>query len=409
MGVVDPPLRNPDDEEGPIGSRKKEPRSNQSTALPLRWVDIPHYDLYRRAIDALTLGSRERAKEDALRHALRRRLFELNRADHRRYVEIESGRILEALRAIRDEYRRYLEEQGCKPIAEMYWVVFKFGILQYAVKLLRDIASEYVIGSKVPFEEWEILYGNCFIPTISLSGDRTLPEEPETPSPSAVRGNICGLVTEQAFRRVLTGGPFGCEGQLFLTRRYPAFSFWGPDMTFPQIVERRQILWKKCQPWTTGLSQLFDSTQEELNFQYSLLADDARHVESSLIELSAFERIAYENLVDMRRNAARARNLKTTDWEKLFDRLDKTGVAIDDELTDTPKQVLVAVRRKGHQISGWKDCYEMQRRVQLENGRTYALRREVMHAVHNAAKKAAYNLNKVYRKEVTGSRGGKMP
>jgi hypothetical protein len=64
-------------------------------------------------------GSRERAKEDALRHGLSRRLREMKKADHAQYVEMECCRIVESLRAIRDEYRRYLKEKGCEPICDM--------------------------------------------------------------------------------------------------------------------------------------------------------------------------------------------------------------------------------------------------------------------------------------------------
>jgi hypothetical protein len=96
---------------------------------------------------------------------------------------------VETLRAIRDEYRHHLEEEGCKPIAEMYWVVFKFGIVQYAVRLLREIAFEYVIRSNVRFEEWEVLYGVVFIPKSPLSGVPTPPDMPQHPSAESVRQN----------------------------------------------------------------------------------------------------------------------------------------------------------------------------------------------------------------------------
>jgi hypothetical protein len=55
-----------------------------------------------------------------------------------------------------------------------------------------------------------------------------------------------------------------------------------------------------------------------------------------------------------------------------------------------------AVRRRGHQITTWAACYQYRALVHLDNGRTYSLRREVTHAIHNAAKKAAYQLAKVW-------------
>src|SRR5437762_9474572 len=107
----------------------------------------------------------------------------------------------------------------------MYWVLFRFGIVQYAVRLLREIASEYVICTNVPFEEWEILYGSCFLSQLRVDGDSLTPEPPQTPSPESVKGVIRSLIGEGAFKRVLVGGPFGIEGQLFLTRRSPRFEF----------------------------------------------------------------------------------------------------------------------------------------------------------------------------------------
>src|SRR5438132_11239439 len=111
----------------------------RGSRLPVRWTELPHQELYRRVLDAMALGSRERASEDSLKHVLKRRLPELDRDDHRRYIEIECHKIVETLRAVRDEYRRYLQQEGCKPISEMYWVVFRFGVMQYAVSVLREI------------------------------------------------------------------------------------------------------------------------------------------------------------------------------------------------------------------------------------------------------------------------------
>jgi hypothetical protein len=344
----------------------------------------------------MLLGSRERARQDAIWHSLRRRLPELDHADHRRYIEIECSRLVESLRAIRDEYRRYLEKKGCKPIGEMYWVVFKLGLVLYAVRLLREAAVDYIICTEVPFEQWEILYGNSFAPAISPDGQVMMADpNAKTPTPESLRQNIQGLVREETLHHVLVGGPFGRDGQLYLTRQNPGFHFWGPSVPFFQIVEKRQALWKKCFPWTKGLSQLFDSIQEELDYQYSLLATETKRVATERVKLSVFETVAYEHLHDMRR-AAIGRNLPQAEWLKLFEVLDKSRVDLEATLTDMPKRVLQAVRRKGKQISTWEGCFHIKGRVELQDGRTYSLRREVMHAVHNAAKKAEYKLGTVF-------------
>lgn len=223
-------------------TNKSKSRRSGPTKLPVRWVEISHEQLYQRARNALAQGSRERAKQDALRHVLIRRLPELDPGDHRQYVEIECCKIVETLRAIRDEYRRYLEEEGCKPIAEMYWVVFRFGIVQYAVRLLREIAFEYVFRSKVPFEEWKILYGLSLIPKLPRSDAHNLTDTLKSPTATSIWEAIQGLVREETMRRESVGGPFGKEGQLILTNRSPGFDFWGPQLTFPDIVKMRQLL-----------------------------------------------------------------------------------------------------------------------------------------------------------------------
>jgi len=191
------------------------PKSRASHRLPIRWDALPHQELYQRAITSIGLGSRERANQDSLKYLLKRRLSELDPGDHRRYVEIGCQRIVETLRKVRDEYRGYLEKEGCKPIAEMYWVVFRFGVIRYAVRLLREVASEYVNHTEVPYTEWEILYGNCFLPVfplarVPLARDPTVPDSmpalPKNPLPETVKDVIDGLVREQTFERVLVGG-----------------------------------------------------------------------------------------------------------------------------------------------------------------------------------------------------------
>ena len=194
---------------------------------------------------------------------------------------------------------------------------------------------------------------------------------------------------------MLVGGPFGRDGQLYLTSRNPGFDFWGAEFNFGQIVKARQLIWEESNPWTEGLSRLFDSAQEELNFQHSFLAEEAKRLESAFTKLSAFEKIAHEYLADMRRSTTKSRSLGEGHWLKLFDTLDKGGIAVEDELTDAARRVLEAVRRKGHQITSWTECYQFRGGLRMDDGRTRRLRREVMRAVHNGAKKAAYQLAKV--------------
>ena len=119
-------------------------------------------------------------------------------------------------------------------------------------------------------------------------------------------------------------------------------------------------------------------------------------VESAFVKLSTFEKIAHEYLIDMRQHTASSRNLPESDWLKIMDALDKNGIEVEAELTDSPRQVLEAVRRRGHQITTWRECYQFRSRVSMDDGKNHSLRREVTHAIHNAAKRAAYQLAKVW-------------
>jgi len=60
------------------------------------------------------------------------------------------------------------------------------------------------------------------------------------------------------------------------------------------------------------------------------------------------------------------------------------------------RQTLMVARRKGLNVTTWQECYTLPGRISLEDGSVRTLRREVTKAIHNAAKKAAYQLRKVW-------------
>jgi hypothetical protein len=111
---------------------------------PIRWDELPHEELRYAAQASLGFGSRARASEDAKLHVLTLRLRKLDAADHMKYIEIINARTVEVLRAVRDEYRGYLQQKGAKPIAEMQWVVVRYGVMDWAVMALREAIFEYI-------------------------------------------------------------------------------------------------------------------------------------------------------------------------------------------------------------------------------------------------------------------------
>jgi hypothetical protein len=341
----------------------------------------------------MAFGSPARAAEDSLKYVLKRRLPKLDPTDHQRYVELECHRIVETLRVVRDVYRSYLEKEGCKPIAEMYWVVFRFAVIQYAIKALRAAASDYITSSRVGPTEWQSLYGYSLAFPLDPSDRKRREEEIFQES---VHNQIAGLVTEETLRPVMTGGPFGREGQVLLARSRPAAEFQIGQVTLMDSIELRQELWDKCRPWTEGLAALFDASQEELFCQSGALSEDGRRAELKLVSLSDFERIAYKHLLDMRQGKVNSRNLGEDAWLVLLRELDKQKVDLEAELRGKAKRVLAAVRRKGHKIESWERCYDANLRASLDDRKMYGLRRQITHSIHNAAKKAAYQLAKIW-------------
>ena len=63
----------------------------------------------------------------------------------------------------------------------------------------------------------------------------------------------------------------------------------------------------------------------------------------------------------------------------------------------------MAARRKGLKLRTWQECYASPARVTLEDGKVRALRREVTHSIHNVAKKADYQLGRVWGRQTTSA------
>jgi hypothetical protein len=347
----------------------------------------------------MALGSREAASEDSIKHVLRRRLPKLDPTDHLRYVEIECQRVVETLRVIRDEYRAYLQQEGCKPISEMYWVVFRFAVIPYAVKVVRAAASDYVIYSQVGTKEWQTLYGYSWKGIVTLGNESRIKDRVES-----VEETMTSLIREDTFQEVVTGGPFGRDGQVRLGRLRPAAEFRFGEMTLVDTIKLRQELWDTCYPWTEGLARLFDAGQEELFLQNDTLSQEGRRAESEFLSLSEFEKIAHKHLVDMRQQRTNSRNLGRDAWLSLLRELDERELPLDIGLEGKARLVLEAVRKDGYQVDSWEQCYNPKLRTSLDDGNIYHLRRETTHAIHNAAKRAAYQLGKIWKKP-TAQRG----
>jgi hypothetical protein len=336
----------------------------------------------------MTLGSHERARESALHHVLRRRLSTMDPKTHTRYLEVECCRIVEFLRRLRDEYRRYFEGRNAKPVAEMYWVVVRFGVKDWAVVALREAALEYMRNSRIDMEAFQSVYG---------SPQSTIPLGRSREERSSIEQTINVLLDGDAFDQVLVGGPFGRDNQIRIGRA-SAGLFWG-GKSLPERIKERQELWDKCCPWTEGLARLFDATQEELLFQFGELGDDGRRAEKSISRLTTFQRIAYMHMRFRSGTGKSKRNLGDDGWLTLLRALDEAQLRPSEELSGRPRDLLATAGKKGHAIDKWEPFYHSKTRVTLDDGKIYSIKREVMHAIHNACKSAEDQLKKVWSSE----------
>lgn len=361
---------------------------------------MPHAEIRLQAQQAMSLGSPLRAAEDSLRFLLKRRLPRNNPADHFRYIELESARIVETLRCLRDQYRTYFEEQGCSPMAEMYWVVVRDGVKDWAIMVLRSAAIEYVAASRVTTAQWKELF--------DFSGpfnDLFPHGEAAEAAPVAVDVNakltkaITALLPQTVFDQVIDGGPFGRDYQIYLAHSLPGRAFLLGKESFQDAIDRRLASWDAAQPWAEGLAALFEVTQQEVLAQFDALGADAKEAESQFVHLSDFHRIAHKHLMTLARGEIVAEASAKDRWPALLLELDQAGIVPDKTLEGIARQTLMASRRKGLTIKTWQESYASTARVSLEDGRVRTLRREVTHAIHNSAKKAAYQLGKVWSRK----------
>ncbi|MEP6756774.1 MAG: hypothetical protein ABJA67_14815 [Chthonomonadales bacterium] len=380
-------------------------RTTPRAHLPPRWDEVPHQEILLEAQRAMVLRSPARAADDSRRYLLKRRLPRNDPADHMRYIEMESARIVETLRQLRDQYRSYFEERGCNPIAEMYWVVIRHGVKDWAIMALRSAAVEYIAASQVDSAMWKSLfdfsgpYNEFFSLGQAPNGAPDLHEK--------LKETISALLSKTGFDQIIDGGPFGRQHQTYLAKSFPGRAFLEGRETFDAVIKRRQQSWDDAKPWTEGLASLFEVTQQEVFAQFAALGEQAKEAELRFVNLSAFQRIAYTHLVSFARGKVVTEATAKNRWPKLLLALDEAGIMPDTTLQGKARETLMATRRKGLKLRTWQECYASPARVTLEDGKVRALRREVTHSIHNAAKKADYQLGKVWGRQTNSATGSK--
>jgi hypothetical protein len=252
--------------------------------MAIRWTDFPHKEISADIHSRLNQNSVERSADDSMQHILRRRLHFLVSEEHRKFIELESRRIVERLRCTRDAYRAFTNSQGCSPAAEAYWVILRFAVLPTAVAGLRKSVFDYINHSRVPAADLSLLFGvstrPCHHP--NLRGDHgQLNPDDRTPANGEEIERLAGKVVEHTLLLVEDKGvwrPVG-DGPFAIDDSHGIHHSWNlcalrEGLTVPDWIPIRKNLWDLCRPWTEGLTALFGCVQDEVFSHWMALSPD---------------------------------------------------------------------------------------------------------------------------------------
>jgi len=289
--------------------------------MAIHWRDFPHKEIFADIYSRLNHNAVEHSADDSTQHILRRRLHLLVPEEHVQFIRLESRHIVERLRCTRDAYRAFTNSQGCTPAAEAYWVILRFAVLPTAIASLKQSVFDYVKLTRVPAIRLSLLFG-VQTHACHLSGlhgtTRKCDFDDLTPATDTELEGLAAMVNDDTLlwvedKRVghpLGGGPFAIDD-------FSALSWsWGlsalfEHMTLTDWVPIRAKLWRKCIPWTEGLTTLFGCVQDELLSQWRALPPDGKAQEASWKgQPSEFDSVAVpEQRKDTSQPAARARRV----------------------------------------------------------------------------------------------------
>ena len=131
-------------------------------------------------------------------------------------------------------------------------------------------------------------------------------------------------------------------------------------------------------------------------FQFVQLNADSKDAESNLVTLTPLQRIARRHLLHLGERDDTIHASPEEQWKMLLGHLDQQGIAMEDELRGVARRTLMALRKKGHKVQTWSDAYGWTKSVLLDDGTQHTLRRAITKHLHNEAKKADYQMAKVW-------------
>ena len=247
------------------------------------------------------LAARER--KDASRHILRRRLRLLAPEDHRRFIELEARDVVELLRCTRDVYREFAEENQCAPLSEAYWVILRFAILPTSIGVIQQKVVDYLKMTQVAGVDLSLLFGietqACSRLRLDGSGgkcdlsDRTPASDTELQTLSEyVNEGTLFCLEEDGVWVPRGGGPFAVDDDSSILWSWGLLFALNAGATYTDWLPVRERLWRRCAPWTEGLTTLFRCTQDELRSQWQALSPDSQARELSWKQRpSEFEKV----------------------------------------------------------------------------------------------------------------------
>ncbi|HSY67380.1 MAG TPA: hypothetical protein VK813_01970 [Edaphobacter sp.] len=191
------------------------------------------------------------------------------------------------------------------------------------------------------------------------------------------------------------GGPFGRNAQKSLACSRPWFEVSAQSKAIAEMVAQQLSMWDACNFWTQGLVALFDCCRGELFRQRGLLASNSRPGEPTVDNLSPFELIVHQHLSKAKRNSVGGKKHGGDFWRALFRHLDSEGILPEKQLEGIAKKLLMKARQKGYKVDTWAESYECKVQAILDNEKSYVLKRELTHALHNADRKAKNHLKKL--------------
>lgn len=237
---------------------------------------MPHEDLGKSASATLEPGALRQAVRDSALFLAMRRMPLHDPAAMATYTQIACARLVEEIRAIRDTYRAHLEDLGCRPVHEMYGVVFDYAVKDWAIRLLRQAVRRYIELAGIRIREWEEVFGalRAKRPLTDLELEYgVVGDWPE------LERLIESRIEKGCFEEGQQGGPFGKTASSFA-------GFKEDGETRADAAARIEDLWDKPAVRIEPPVSMLDVLWDELRYQGEVLSrerNDPTHLQVALV------------------------------------------------------------------------------------------------------------------------------